>query len=92
MSTSPHQPKSLADQITELKEEREEFIAARKQMLVLGQTTSAAGMSTTYPSLQFVVGRIADLNAQIESLTAQLVGDGIPAAGVNLARHVSEYN
>ena len=72
MATSPHQPKSLSDRITELKEELESKKALRGQIEALGQTTSGAGMSTTFVGYADLCERISWLEAKIEALVAQL--------------------
>lgn len=91
-TTSPHQPQSLSDRITDLKEELKAKRDLRAQMETLGQTTSGAGLSTTYPSYQYVSARIDWLVAQIEALTAQLNGDEVPAPGIVLQQFRSDYN
>lgn len=92
MAVSPHQPQSLSDKITKLKAELAQKEALRDQMEALGQTTSGAGTSTTYVSYNAVLERIDWLNAQIESLTAQLVGDAHTPPGVILQQYRSDYS
>lgn len=92
MADSPHQPESLSDKITRLKSDREALRATRTQILTLGQGAAGAGQSTTYPSLARIESQIAHLDAVIDSFVAQLNGDcTIPAPGVNLIAHCSEY-
>lgn len=91
MADSPHQPKTLSDRITELKEDLESKKALRRQMEVLGQTTSSAGTSTTYPGYADLCERISVLEAYIESLVAQLVGAPVPVPGVVMQQFRSDY-
>jgi hypothetical protein len=91
MAVSPHQPKSLADRISDLKEELIGKKALRAQIEALGQTTSAAGMSTTYVSYRDLVEDIRWTDHQIEALTAQLNGDPVPVPGIVLQQSRSDY-
>lgn len=91
MATSPHQPKSLSDRITELKEELESKKALRGQIEALGQTTSGAGMSTTFVGYADLCERISWLEAKIEALVAQLNGDPVPVPGIVLQQYRSDY-
>ena len=91
MAVSPHQPKSLSDRIQELKDELAEKRAARSHILALGQTTSAAGMSTTFVSYRQLDEEIKQLEHVIESLIAQLNGDPVPVPGIVLQQKRSEY-
>ncbi|MEY2882170.1 MAG: hypothetical protein RLZZ15_4550 [Verrucomicrobiota bacterium] len=90
--TSPHQPTSLSDRITEMKEDRASKIALRQQIETLGQTTSGAGLSTTFVSYSDLCERISQLTAQIDALTAQLNGDEVPTPGLILQQYRSGYN
>jgi hypothetical protein len=91
MAISPHQPKSLSDRISELKEDLASKKALRAQMEAIGQTFAGGGMSTTYPSYGYVCAEIAQLEAVIESLTARLNGEDAPLPGVVLHQVRSEY-
>lgn len=91
MADSPHQPKSLADRITELKEELASKKALRAQIEALGQTTSQAGMSTTYVGYRDLCEDIRWMEHQIEALTAQLNGDPVPVPGIVLQQKRSDY-
>lgn len=91
MATSPHQPQSLSDKITELKEELAGKKALRSQIEALGQTTSGAGMSTTYVGYHDLCERISWLEAKIAAFTAQLVGDEVPVPGIVLQQYRGDY-
>ena len=92
MATSPHQPESLAEEITRLKAELAELRQARSQILVLGQATAGGGTSTTYANLADINLRIDALQAVIRSKVDQLNGDADNLQpGVNLLSHRSEY-
>lgn len=75
MATSPHQPESLADEITRLKAELAECRAARSQILAIGQSSAGGGTSTTYPTLAVLDARIDWLVAKIAAFVDQLNGD-----------------
>ncbi len=92
MSTSPHQPESLAQKITRLKADllRKENLLATIE--TLGSSTSGGGMSTTYPDRDKLSAEVAQLRAIIASLVDQLNGDTANLQpGVNLLSHASEY-
>lgn len=91
MAVSPHQPKSLSDRISDLKTELADKIALRRQIETLGQSTSGAGMSTTFVSYSDLCERISWLEHQIEALTAHLNGDEAALPGVVLHRFRSDY-
>lgn len=91
MATSPHQPTRLQDRITDLKAELAEKKQARSQILALGQSNSGGGVSTTYPSYQRLDEEIKWIDRQIETLTAQLVGDPISQPGVNQQQYRADY-
>lgn len=92
MATSPHQPESLADEITRLKADLDELRQTRRQILALGQSSAGGGISTNYPSLQYVDQQIAWLTAQIKAKVDQLNGETTNLQpGVNLLSHRSEY-
>jgi hypothetical protein len=75
MATSPHQPKSLSDQITELKADLQEKKNLRSQIQTIGQANSGGGQSTTYVDLFKLNREIAWLEAKIAAFTDQLNGD-----------------
>lgn len=91
MAVSPHQPKSLSDRISELKDDLAAKKALRTQIETLGQTMAGGGMSTTYPPYNVVCEQIAQLEAVIESLTARLNGEEAPLPGVVLHQYRGEY-
>lgn len=75
MAQSPHQPKSLSDQITELKLDLEEKKNLRSQIQTIGQTSSGGGTATTYADLFRLNREIEWLEAKIAAMTDQLNGD-----------------
>jgi hypothetical protein len=93
MATSPHQPESLADEITRLKAELASYRSARDQVLAIGQSTSGGGTSTNYPELTRLDATIARLEARIRAKVDQLNGETANLQpGVNLLSHASEYS
>jgi hypothetical protein len=92
MSTSPHQPQSLSDEITELKSELTTLQNARNQILVLGQSHAGGGTSTNYPTLASLDARIDWLKAKIKAKVDQLNGDSDNVQpGVVLSQYRSDY-
>jgi uncharacterized small protein (DUF1192 family) len=92
LASSPHQPESLAQEITRLKADllRKENLLA--QIETLGQSTAGGGLSTTYSDRVALVAEIAQLRAVIKAKVDQLNGDtGNLQPGVNLLSHRSEY-
>lgn len=93
MAQSPHQPESLSDEITRLKEELVELRATRSSVLALGQSSSGAGVSTNFPSLKAIDDRIDWLVAQIKAKVDLLNGDTANLQpGVNVLSYGSEYS
>jgi hypothetical protein len=92
MATSPHQPESLSDEITRLKAELAELRNTRSQILILGQSSAGAGVSTNYPSLKDIDAMISQKQAEVKAKVDQLNGDTDNLQpGVNLLSHASEY-
>jgi hypothetical protein len=92
VATSPHQPESLADEITRLKADLSELRAHRSQVLVLGQSSAGGGISTTYVGLKELDARIDWMVAQIKAKVDQLNGDTTNLQpGVNVGAYTSEY-
>ena len=92
MSTSPHQPESLAQEITRLKADlaRKENLLA--QIETLGSSNSGGGISTTYSSREPLVAEIAQLRAVIKAKVDLLNGDSDNLApGMNRLSYRSEY-
>lgn len=92
MATSPHQPESLADEITRLKAELAELRATRSSILALGQSNAGGGVSTNFPGLKDINAAIAAKQAEVKAKVDQLNGDTANLQpGVNLLSHASEY-
>lgn len=93
MASSPHQPTSLADEITELKRDLAEKKALRSQIQTLGQSVSGGGAATTYPNLRELDAAIARLSADIKAKTDQLNGDSTNLQpGMNTLAFNGDYN
>jgi hypothetical protein len=75
VATSPHQPISLADQITALKADLEEKKNLRSQIQTIGQSSGGGGTSTNYADLYKLNREIEWLEARIAALVDQLNGD-----------------